>query len=154
MKKTVSKKEKTNVSSSALSDAEVARFLKQLASLYKDKRSGNPELAEALTRLAHSLLSPADDKRPSEFEQPLPDLTAAELQSMDADAINQFLCDETKTKNELIGLASFRFAIPRAKLQRMKLEEVREAIRSSLRHEESLRIIKEEADQFGMTRQS
>jgi hypothetical protein len=153
------KKESRNPSAGtrALSDLEVARFLKQLANVYRDKRSGNPALADALSKVAERL-SPAPEASPSVKDDAqggfLPFPTFSELQRLDVEAITRFISDDSKTKRDLIELAAARFAIPRAQLQRLKLAEVREAIQASLRHEDSLNIITEEAERNGMTRKS
>jgi hypothetical protein len=148
---------KPSAGARTLSDAEVARFLRQLAGVYRDKRSGNPALAEALSRIAENLLQasnaapPAKDDSQGSF---LPPPTFDELQRLDAEAVTRFISDDKKTKLDLIELAAARFSIPRAKLLRFKLADVRDAIRASLQHEDSLKIITEEAERNGTTRKS
>lgn len=151
------KSKKTFDGNRGLSDAEVARFLKGLATIYRDKRTGNRALAEALSRIAEKLgreaYSHTQEKDDNQRSFAL-ELTESELQKLTADAVTNFIADDRKTKLDLIKLAAARFSIPRAKLLRLKLDEVRDAIRASLQHEDSLKIITEQAERNGETRKS
>jgi hypothetical protein len=153
------KKEESRSAESAapLSNEEVGRFLMKLAAIYKDEKLGNPQLADALTKIAQSLhtvarISRPNPKRSSEIQGP--GTRRLDLEQMDTEAIKLFASDENKTKRELLDLAISRFSIPRAKLQRLPLAEVRNAIFAALHHEESLKIISEEAERNGRARNS
>jgi hypothetical protein len=153
----------------ALSDIDVARFLLSLASLYRDKRSGNPALALALTKLAQRLNREAKhtsekdlqqsfftDPTRSDYKELIGQKSSLDSPSseMTAESVSRYLGEEGRTKRDLIELASIRFAIPRSKLKRMNLQDIREAIRSALQHENSLEIIGQEAARHGATRRS
>lgn len=133
----------------ALSDAEVGRFLKGLATVYRDRRTGNLALAEGLARVAENLVRSAPPKEALQEK-----VSSTELLQLDAEGIVRYISDEMKSKTELIELATVRFSMPRGKLLRMNLSELRDAIRASMQHEESLRIITQEAEQKGATRRS
>ena len=64
------------------------------------------------------------------------------------------LADTNLAKSILIELGVQRFAISRSKMDRLKREEVTDAIWSALHHEESLAIISAEAQRGGTTRSS
>jgi len=136
----------------ALSDAEVARYLRHLVTMHKDKRTGNPLLATALSRLADRL-EQGNIPVPSAREEQSP-LPLGDLEKFDSDAITQFLDDDSKPKAALVELAASRFGIPRSKLYRMKISEVRDTINSALQHENSLKIIGQEAERQGTYRKS
>ena len=148
---------KSSDGADSLSDSEVARFLRNLAAVYKDKRSGNRALAEALIRIAERLGEAAPALAASKGEAQgslLVEPTLDELQRLDSEAVNRFISDDNKTKLDLIELAAARFSIPRAKLLRLKLADVRDAIRAALQHEDSLKIITQEAERNGASRRS
>lgn len=140
-----------------LSDADIARFLRSLATLYRDKRSGNKALSDGLNRVAKKL-SAKPPRQPTNSipveKRPGPRMKLNELRQLDADAVVHFLTDRTRTKLDLIDLAAARFSIPRARLLRLKASEVRDIIRVSLKNEESLKIITREAERNGATRRS
>ena len=146
-----------------LSDKEVSRFLKHLAAGYRDKRTGNPLLADALVRVANTLLdrgsstqsvARADSTQNKNQEFALNQSAPRPFEGLSADDVAQFISDTTKTKSHLIELAAARFGIPRSKLMRLPIDLVREAVRSALMHETSLAVITEEAARYGTRRQS
>ncbi|MER9422718.1 hypothetical protein NKI88_09700 [Mesorhizobium sp. M0317] len=140
-----------------LSDQDVVRFLRQMVTLYKDRRSGNPALAEALRKLADRLEKEAAaqrvDSSPAQSSLWVTPSTE-ELRAYDDDAISTYINDEARTKLDLVELAFARFSIPRSKLQRMPAAEIRDAISAALKHEQSLKIISEEAERYGASRRS
>ena len=71
---------------------------------------------------------------------------------MNSDEIQRFLSDKKKSKLDLIDLATARFAIPRANLMKLRTDEVRETVKAALLHEDSLRIISQEAKRSGIKR--
>ena len=149
--------EKRAKKSRPLTDADVARFLKSLAAVYRDKRVGNLPLSEALIRVAEKLILEASSLSSTSEDvqrRSLPQLSISELQSLKPEDVSRFILDDLRTKLELIELAAARFSIPRARLLRLRMDEVRDAIRSSLQHEDSLKIITEQAEQNGGTRRS
>ncbi|MDX8450378.1 hypothetical protein [Mesorhizobium captivum] len=140
-----------------LSDQDVVRFLRQMVSIYKDRRTGNPALAEALRKLADRLEKEATSERadPSPAQSSLwVTPSTEELRGYDDEAISKYISDEARTKVDLVELAFARFSIPRAKLQRMPAAEIRDAISAALKHEQSLKIIAEEAERYGSSRRS
>lgn len=153
---------RTSRPASEISPEELARFLRDLAGLYKNTQTGNPALSAALLRLASSLpprnksLRGAHDaSRPHAPSFEKQDFASvSRLRSLDPRAVERFLADENKTKAELIELAAARFSIPRSKLTKLKMPEVRETIRAALLHENSLKIIMQEAQRGGARRSS
>ena len=144
---------------SAISKSALADFLVKLASLYASDEFGNPALSTALRELARSVRRSAapevfDGNIHAEKPTPQPTPNLEFLRGLDHQSIERFIDDETKTKNELLDLATARFSIPRSQLMRMKTVEVRQMIYSALLHESSIEIISEEAKRGGSERSS
>lgn len=144
-----------------LSNEEVARFLKHLAAGYRDKRTGNPALAEAIMRVVTEILDYRFEgkslQRAPVAKQDDPELdlsVVSSLSNLSEGEVNQFISDSSKTKAQLIDLAAARFGIPRSKLLKLTVDHVRDAVRSALMHEASLAVIAEEAARYGLRRQS
>jgi hypothetical protein len=143
-----------------LPTGELVRFLRRLALTYRDPVIGNELLSSALDELATSLgkqsVSFAPNKRPpTHVSSHTPVFTKyGSLHDMDAQKIEQLLKSPTITKLELIQLAGERFSIPKAKLTKLTLEGVRQAIGAALSNEESLKIISREAWRGGSNRSS
>ncbi|MGO6747307.1 hypothetical protein ACCS93_33425 [Rhizobium ruizarguesonis] len=137
----------------AISDVELARYLRQVAVVHKDRRTGNPLLATALQRLADRLENEGMTAH-AETEETQATLSFEELKELDEEAVSRFIEDPEKNKAALVALAASRFSIPPSKLLRMKLSEVREALKAALQHENSLRIIGLEAERQGSYRKS
>jgi hypothetical protein len=139
-----------------VSKPELASFLRRLALLYENPRTGNPALSEALSELADSLSGSGRVHHPTDPRDYYPKQQnfLAKLQKLDASSVIEFISDEARTKPELIELATARFAIPRARLMKMRTLDVRDAIRAALLHEDSLAIITEEARRRGTNRTS
>jgi hypothetical protein len=142
-----------------LPTVELARFLRRLSFLYRDPVVGNEPLSTALAELASNLVN-----RPDNFLHGKPSTEARKkmllskqhghFSELDAQRIEQLLQTSSITKIDLMQLAGERFSIPRAKLTKLTLEGVREAIRTALRNEESLKIISREALRGGSARSS
>jgi hypothetical protein len=142
-----------------LSPGELARFLRNLASFYKNPILGNRRLSTALSDLARNLTREntaafqtkanlSRDRGATALGGPL------RFESFSPEEIGQFLANPNNSKLQLIELASGRFGIPRAKLMRLRTEEVRERIKAALLHENSLQILSEEAQRGGTKRSS
>jgi hypothetical protein len=143
-----------------LSVGEVARFLKRLSSFYRDPKTGNPALSNALAELALALSQRRDltlTKAVADIDissKRRRSLEASRLKDLGLEEVKEMLSDEDMTKADLIDLGAERFAIPRSGLQRMNTDQVSGAIRSALRHEESLNILEREAQRGGKERSS
>jgi hypothetical protein len=146
-----------------LSDEDVARFLKQLSIVHRDRRTGNPALADALLRVSRSLIdgscgvrtiSPEGGAAEGEHPELALEVKNISYEKLEADDIDRLIRDSGTTKIELIELAASRFGMPRSKLLRLSLDSVRDALRSALMHEASLTVITEEAARSGARRQS
>jgi hypothetical protein len=125
-----------------ISTLEVARFLKRLSALYRDRTTGNlplsdalAEIALALTRQSHlrirdaiSALDPARPKQHELWEG------RGRLRDLSLDDVARFLSDETLPKADLIRLGVERFAISRSRLERLSRAEVTETISSAMRN--------------------
>jgi hypothetical protein len=145
--------------SSAISKSALADFLVQLATLYASPEFGNPAVATALRELANSVrrnvpYGARDSRSSSERPTTQPTLEFELLRGLDRQAVERFIADETKSKNELLDLAVARFSIPRSQLKRMKVADVRQVINSALLHESSIEILSEEAKRDGLARSS
>jgi hypothetical protein len=142
-----------------ITPVELAKFLLQLADLYASPESGNPSLAKALRKLASTVRRTeapgtrgGSAKNKKIRERSLEQIK--ELKELDHDSIRAFLNDDSKTKDQLLDLASARFSMPVSQLKRMKTIEVRQAINSALLHESSIEILSEEAGRDGANRKS
>lgn len=145
--------------SSTVSKSALADFLTRWAALYESRVFGNPPLSVALNELADCVRRgiPYGERQSDLFsEQPTTQPTAdfEFLRELDRQAVERFIADETKTKDELIDLAAARFSISRSQLKRMKIADVRQTINSALLHESSLEILSEEAKRIGSSRSS
>ena len=142
-----------------LSDAELASFLRHLAALYRSPVTGNLSLSEALNELASWVSkrvtvskTPSILRRQKTLGKKALDIT--QLKALDIKAVEEFITDERKTKLDLIDLASARFSIPRSQLKRLRTYEVRETIKAACLHEDSIKIISQEAQRDGSNRSS
>jgi hypothetical protein len=148
-----------NMPRPGLSAQDLAAFLEGLAALHSAPKFGNSELSLALLQLAHSvrngLIGTASPQRKKYNKTSLiSEEKIAELKTLDHNAISNFLLNKSKTKDELITLASARFSMPTSQLKRSRIEEVKAAITSALLHEASIEIISTEADKDGEKRTS
>ena len=146
--------------SGGLSAKEMARFLKRLSSLYRDPKTGNVELSDALVELS-LVLEQGGKLTLSEIlamkdsgPKPKGIRELGDLQNLSINIVRERLSDPEMTKADLIELGAGRFNIPRSGLMRMKIEEIVEKITSAIRHEESLSIISREAQRGGKERTS
>jgi hypothetical protein len=144
-----------------ISDAELARFLKRLATLYRVPRTGNPARSRSLEKLASAVASRANltvHDTASASHPPLRqgDLLrrAGQLENLPHEEVRRILGDDRATKADLIRLGVERFAISRSRLERLGKEEIVHTIWSALRNEESLEIISQEAQRGGTKRSS
>jgi hypothetical protein len=112
-----------NAGGGKVSPAELAQFLARLADMYRDPRTGNARLSAALLDLADQLAQPKGSlKRSSQSKSSqAPDKQASMpwLRGLDLEAVRRFITDDTKSKTQLIELASERFSIPQSKLVRL-----------------------------------
>ncbi len=146
-------------SQSTISPLELARFLAQLANLYASPDYGNPQLSLALRELASAIRrkEPASTRGNRSKDEALREISPErldELRALGPESIVAFLADESKTKTELLGLASARFSMPVSQLKRMRIDEVRQAINAALLHESSIAILSAEAGRDGANRSS
>lgn len=140
--------------------AELGRFLRQLAVLYRDTKLGNPQLSAALVELSAALIDageiPSGDAgRQLEFSLRRDfRKEIGQIKEMGPDEIVRQLNDPDCSKSELMVLGNVRFGITRSRLSRLSKSEVVDTIRAALDHEKSLGIISEEARRGGMDRTS
>ena len=143
-----------------LSVGEVARFLKRLSSFYRDPKTGNPALSNALAELALALGRRRDLTLTEAVaglnvsSKRMRSLDLSRLKDLELEEVKKMLSDQTMAKADLIDLGAERFAIPRAGLTRLNTAQVSDAIWSAVRHEESLSIISREAQRGGNERSS
>lgn len=149
-----------------ISDRALATFLDELAEIYRSKETGNAPLANSLHLLAKAVrrrtfqlgeTSGSSQKAtgPKGEKSPKPKSPGADaLAMLSPTDVQAFLRDESKTKNELLDLASARFSIPISQLKRLKAEEVRSTIEAALHHEHSIDILSTESRRDGSARSS
>lgn len=140
-----------------LSGEELARYLRRLAALHRDGAYGNVPLSLALEELATSVGLQAKRKADASAKKKLnksPSLSPTELARLEPDAVGRILDDPTATKSELVALGAYRYSIPSSALEKRPVAIVRETVRSAYLHEQSIRIINEEAIRQGAARRS
>ena len=138
--------------------ADLARLIRRLAKLYDTGDLGNVDTADALVALAGHLQSigpiPVADleARRRTTKEPVP---------MDRDFVHQASVGDIRemlsgdlSKSRLVELANLRFGMPAARLRRMPIDQVIEAIMAAAAHEESLDIIERNAESSGRARSS
>jgi hypothetical protein len=150
---------------SRMSTLEIARFLKRLSAFYRDPRTGNARLADALGELASALSTHSDlplrealsSANFSAYVTPPQREMFSEsgpLRDLSLERVEEILSGDEWSKMDLIRLGTERFAISRSRLERLSKAEVADAIRSALRNEESLKIISQQAERGGTNRSS
>lgn len=152
-----------------ISDRALATFLDELAAIYRSKETGNAPLANSLYLLAKAVRRRTFQLGEAEKESekstkitetkvekpPKPKPPGADaLAKLTPTDVQAFLQDDSKTKNELLDLASARFSIPISQLKRLKAEEVRSTIEAALHHEHSIDILSTESRRGGSARTS
>lgn len=83
-----------------------------------------------------------------------PSLDLSRLKALELEEVKKILSDPDMKKSDLMELGAERFAISRSRMMRLNTEQVLDAIRSAVRHEESLSIISREAQRGGSERSS
>ncbi|WP_186082936.1 MULTISPECIES: hypothetical protein [Burkholderia] len=157
-----------------LSNAALANYLVSLADVNDLPDTGNPILASALRSLARAVrqksiriedpaspIAPKENRRSPRLAKqakkpkPLKDRSDSEnLSKLTTKQIRDFINDESKTKEDLLRLASSRFSMPLSQLRRSTIAEVKQAILSALLHENSMDILSQEAEREGKARSS
>ncbi|MFD1555412.1 hypothetical protein ACFSHT_07175 [Paraburkholderia silviterrae] len=160
--------------SKKLSNVALANYLVSLADVNDLPDTGNPVLASALRSLARAVrqksiriedpaspIAPKENRRTPQLTKqtkktkPLKDRSDSEnLSKLTSKQIRDFINDESKTKEELLRLASSRFSMPLSQLRRSTIAEVKQAILSALLHENSMDILSQEAEREGKARSS
>jgi hypothetical protein len=142
-----------------LSTRELARLLRGLSSTFDQRVTGTKRVADSFLCLAR-ILSGLPDRPISEFselsrpKQRAPRRRWTEAASLPVQEVRRLLSDENLLKSDLIELAHGRFKMPRARLQKMPIERVLEAIWAAADNEESLRLIAVNAERAGKDRGS
>ena len=141
-----------------VSPAVLSQFLLKTAESLVAAGAGNGALADALRDLAKSVRRKVAfgevTKAPPVERTSKASFSDEQLRSLGAAAVEEFIANDERTKDELLDLASARFSMPRSQLKRMKVVEVREALNSALHHESSIMILSEEARKEGAGRKS
>ncbi|MEA3036493.1 MAG: hypothetical protein QOH04_2265 [Sphingomonadales bacterium] len=138
---------------------DVGRYLRSLASLNKDPLTGNPELSDALYRLADVLFEakalPAHEAAQRSLEQEeLQFGDELDFEELQLEQVKSLLDDPETSKTFLLILAVERLGMARSRLEKMPREEIVRALQAVVQHEESLTIISEEARRGGEKRAS
>lgn len=131
----------------AISKAELARYLRSLADLHSDPRTGNPALAQALENLSRTLKAEKNIAPPSNG-------VSFDAQHLTSDEVMRRLDNIETPKSDLVFIAKERFSIPSSRLNKMPRKLVVDAILDALRHEQSLAIIANEAGKDARLRSS
>lgn len=154
-----------DVESSRLLVDDLVRYLLRLAALEKDARTGNRELSASLHELA-TLLKPYSNSPLADLADKVAKVRTsgtrnrktrrtelpADLNSLSANSVERILASPRYTKLQVIEVGSQRFGISRSRLMRLGREQVIEAVRAALEHEQSIQVISEEARRQGEKR--
>ena len=139
-----------------VSDEDLARFLRHLSILYGYKTTGNSRLSAALLNLAEEIATrskrnPRRNAKQSYTEYVVWDVN---YKNANADDVRKLLANDGLTKANFVKIASDRFSIPKSKLQKMTVDGVKNEIKSALLHEESIKILSQQAENGGRNRNS
>ena len=169
------KAKKNRHSTLGIPTIEVARFLRRLSTIYSHPDTGNPALSAALVQVAQDLRrtqhplpvkkrqsttskslkvnrGKADKRRDSKSSSKL--VEAKDFRDLPPHAIERLIETNFDNKQTLVQLGTQRFSIPKWKLTKLKLADLREAVKAALRNERSLNIISEQARRGGASRSS
>ncbi len=134
-----------------ISVEELVKFLRSIAKTYSNETTGNLKMAKALYELADELkfgnirLNKKNTGKQLEFslivEKNLFELNEIPLQDLALEDVDRILTDPLVRKSQLVRLGAERFKIPVARLTKLKIEAVKDAIRNSIAHEKSLSVI-------------
>lgn len=145
---------------------DVVRFLRNFSTALKNGRVGNPGMSSALSDLARAL-QPYSERPLRDILESLSALGGSGNQStrptssrlsdlhlptLSLEMVEELLADDSLTKGDLLILATERFGIPISALNRWSKSEVIESVQTSVRNEQSLKIISEEATRQGLRR--
>ncbi|MGE0417076.1 MAG: hypothetical protein AB7O80_09745 [Acetobacteraceae bacterium] len=145
--------------STDVSDKTLAAFLRRLATIYRDRATGNPALASALVDLADRLSEeslPKPDQATLSFRDVYSrnDALTPDFRNAGDDQIVSILDKRDVDRETLLRMGIERFAISRSRLIRLSKSEMADVIRSAFQHEKSLDIIANEAKREGKLRNS
>ncbi|MFH1560049.1 MAG: hypothetical protein ABID84_01370 [Chloroflexota bacterium] len=150
----------------ALSVKDLSDALQDFARVYRNPRTGNPKLADALNKLSRVLqrysshnvdevlagLTVVSRHKPGKKNVQVSHLRGIDLASIDLTKAKELLHTQELTKMDLIRIAYERFGMPKSRLERQNRAAVLDAIDAALRNEEALDIISEEARREGSRR--
>jgi hypothetical protein len=77
-----------------------------------------------------------------------------DLKSIDLKDVQKLIDDQSLTKSYLVKMGIERFSIPKSKLLKLTIDGIRSEIRNAMMHEESIKIISQEAARSGTNRVS
>lgn len=144
-----------------LSAVDVGRYLKKIASLNRDKKTGNPALCSALTKVADYLI----ETKAGSIEEALAAPTQKALPQFNQEEepdpsgwthaeIHERLSDARTTKKTLVSIGHSRLGIPISRLQKMGRDELLRTLMAAVEHEESIEILSNQAELGGTKRTS
>lgn len=142
-----------------LTAAEVGRYLKQLAALHRNARTGNLALSDALMKLSQDLMAAKStplSKVNIEYahHQSAFNFSYAEVDNFTRERVRELLRNEKLSKSDLTKIGVVRFGMPKSRLVKLSRDEIVETITAAVDHEESLAIISDEAKRGGQLRSS
>jgi hypothetical protein len=151
------------------SSKDLAAFIKKLASLYKNDKSGNRNWATVLDRLAHAI----DASPPSNIDDLLNRLASSQSPAAETDwdsterressekwlsielvEVQELLLNKKVKKSELIRMGEARFGISRSVMDKLNIDQLRDEIMNAVQHEESIEVISKSARRSGAQRRS
>ena len=147
---------------------DVIRVLKQTATLFRRENTGNQVVHKALSGLVRVLqrysdrpfqetllvLQRADEEPRHSGSRRGDEDNCLDVSSLTSDQIRSRLAKKALTKQELVAVGDQRFGIPKAGLEKQSRDALIETITAALDHEESIKILSEQAKRGGRSRSS
>lgn len=135
-----------------ITSADVARYLKGLATLHQNPRLGSPAMAAALIEISEVLakerFKKADDVLETHLQQEHFEFeTEVDFSVLSLDQVTDILARKDMSKSELVIIGTDRFGIPKSRLERSTRDDVIDVISAAVAHEKSLSILSQEARQ-------
>lgn len=142
-----------------ISAQDLGRLIRRFVRVFDSGDLGNVDTADALSALADHLqslgsiaVSDLDIRRKPARKSVR--LDRSNLDRLSISEVRHLISDDSLSKGQLTELARIRFGIPEARLRRLPMAQVIEAIEAAGAHEESLDIIERNAETSARSRTS
>lgn len=136
-----------------VSDQEMVRFLRHLSTVYNNEATGNPRMSHALSMLADSIHIKSQTY-PNQDASSHVNLWEVDFKKLESNDVLDLLKNANLTKSNLVRIGLERFSISKSRLNRLTIKDIRSELLNAVMHEESIRILSQEAIRKGLNRVS